>query len=583
VDAGTEGRREGHFLGSIPPTRLQNLPTTLFAVGVVASGGLLLVLGSRLTFLLDDWTILLYRRGFTEQAILSPHGEHILIGPVLVYKALLAIFGMGSALPFRVFATAMFLASVVLLFIYLRRRVGAWLALIGATLILFLGPAWEDLLWPFQLGFFTGMTGGLAALLALERGDRRGDRVACLMLTIAIVFSSLGLPFIAGGTLQVLRGRDRWRRVYVVLVPLAVYGLWWIGWGHTAESALSLKNLATTPMFVVNGISAALASLLGLATPGTGLPNNALDWGRPLAVAVAVLVAWQLHRTRRVGWELWVVLAVAATFWILAGLNEIPGRAPTVSRYQYVGGIFVLLIAAELLRGIRLKWQWTAAVGVIAAAAVVSNVYYLHQAYESYRAISQLERADLGAVDIARATVQPGFILSEEIADTGYVHVEAGPYLSAVDEFGSPGYSPSELVTASAPARVAADKVLFSALGIHLAQVPASRLPNGSPTPARAGGTVSVPAGACVSVPPRGDEAPVLTLPRNGAVLAAGANEVSAVRMRRFTTEGFPIDAGALAAGQTAEVRTPRDGSTVPWKLQLESKSTSIVCALGPG
>jgi len=583
VEAGIEGRRGGHSLGSITPTRLQDLPTTLFALGAVASGGLLLALGSRLTFLLDDWEILLYRRGFTEQAILSPHGEHILIGPVLVYKALLAIFGMGSALPFRVFSTAMFLASVVLLFIYLRRRVGAWLALVGATLILFLGPAWEDLLWPFQLGFFTGMTGGLAALLGLERGDRRGDRIACLMLTVAIVFSSLGLPFIVGGALQVMRSRNRWRRVYVIVVPLLVYGLWWIGWGHTAESAFSLKNLATTPMFVVNGISAALASLLGLATPGTGLPNNALDWGRPLAVAVAILVAWQLHRTRRVGWELWVVVAVAATFWILAGLNEIPGRAPTVSRYQYVGGIFVLLIAAELLRGIQLKWQWTAVVGALAAAAVLSNVYYLHQAYESYRAISQLERADLGAVDIARATVQPGFILSEEVADTGYVHVEAGPYLSAVDEFGSPGYSPSELVTASVPARLAADKVLFSALELRLKQVPASRLPNKSPTLAKPGEAVPVPAGACVSVPPRGAAAPVLTLPRDGAVLAAGADEVSAVRMRRFTTEGFPIDAGGLAAGQTAEVRTPRDGSAVPWKLQLESKSTSMVCGLGPG
>ena len=42
-----------------------------------ASGCLLLVWGSKLTFLLDDWEILLYRPGFNAHAILDPHGEHI--------------------------------------------------------------------------------------------------------------------------------------------------------------------------------------------------------------------------------------------------------------------------------------------------------------------------------------------------------------------------------------------------------------------------------------------------------------------------------------------------------------------------
>ena len=80
---------------------------------------------------------------------------------------------MDSALPFRVVSIAIFLASVAVLFVYLRRRVGEWLALAGAVLILFLGAAWEDLLWPFQIGYFGSMASGLGMLLALDAAIAR--------------------------------------------------------------------------------------------------------------------------------------------------------------------------------------------------------------------------------------------------------------------------------------------------------------------------------------------------------------------------------------------------------------------------
>ena len=87
-------------------------PATLLFVALAAlSTGALLYLGSRLTFLLDDWEFLVYRPGFTDEAILGPHNEHIVVIPVLVYKALEATVGMDSALPFRVAATAVFIAQ----------------------------------------------------------------------------------------------------------------------------------------------------------------------------------------------------------------------------------------------------------------------------------------------------------------------------------------------------------------------------------------------------------------------------------------------------------------------------------------
>lgn len=579
----TEGLPRGRAGASEARTPGISSPALLLLIWLVgASGCLLLFWGSKLSFILDDWEFLLYRRGFSAQTILEPHGEHISIAPILIYKALLATVGMGSALPFRVVSTAAFLLSAVLLFTILRRAVGQWPALAAVAIVLFLGAAWEDLLWAFQIGYFGSMAAGLGMLLALDRGDRRGDRCACLLLTVSILFSSLGLPFAAGAAVQVLTREDRWRRLYIVVIPLALYALWWLGWGHNAESALSFTNVAKTPLFVLNGVAAAFASLFGLATPGEGVIPGGLEWGRPLAVVAIGLGLWRVWQLGRVPTRVWVVLAIAASFWILAGFNQMPGREPTASRYQYVGVVFVLLIAAELLRGVRLPPRATlVAVALVAAASVVSNVDYLHRAYATnYHPASQLEKAGLGAVEIARDTVEPGFALTEELVSTGYVHVEAGPYLSARDAFGSPAYSPAEIAAATPAARFAADKVLFAALRMGLFTVPPSALPAGAPRTVAAGtGPVTVPAGACVRVPSDGSFSPLLVLPRTGTVFRAGPEPVNAVDLARFASGEFPIQLQeSVAAGQTAEIAIPADRSRVPWKMRLETAGATIVC-----
>ncbi len=76
---------------------------------------------------------------------------------------------------------------------------------------------------------------------------------------------------------------------------------------------------------------------------------SALDWGRPLLVAVAAIGIWRLWtmRDQIVGSErgrLLLALAVLAlAFWVLAAINSSTGlRLVTASRYQLVGAIFLL-------------------------------------------------------------------------------------------------------------------------------------------------------------------------------------------------------------------------------------------------
>jgi len=562
--------------------RFRHPATPLLGAAMLASGVLLVALGARLSFLLDDWVFILYRRGFNLDAFMRPDNEHFVAGPVAIWKLLLGAFGMGSTVPFRVVSTALFLVGVWLTFVWMRRRVGEWASLFAAVLVLFLGAAFDDLLWFSSITFLGSMAFGLGMLVALDRRDRVGDRWACALLVGSLLFSSLWLAFAAGAALDVVLRREErpWGgRAYVVVVPALLFAAWWLGWGHTAESALSLHNLATTPLYVLDSIAAAIAALLGLAIPVEGATAaNGLDWGRPLAIVLIGLAAWRMSRLERIPRSLWVVLAIGLAFWALGGLDVKVGRAASDSRYQYPGAVFVLLFAAELLRGVRLDRRLLGPAIVVVGAAVLANVTFLHEAYKSYLGTSQLERADLGAAEIARDTVEPGLVLSEDIADTGYVSVDVGSYLSARDAFGSPAYDAEELAAAPEAARTAADKVLAAALRIEL--TPAQGRPETASPPPRlisAGEVRPAAGGSCVVVQSIPVAPTILELPPGGVSLRP-AGEVEA-RLRRYAPS-FPVDAGALTPDRWSSLAIPTDRSRRRWQLKLVGSATITACGL---
>jgi hypothetical protein len=545
-------------------------PVPLLLAAMAASAVILVVLGAKLTFILDDWVYILYRRDLSADAFLLPANEHLVAGPVAVWKLILAGFGMSSPIPFRLVSTAIFMLGNWFLFVWIRRRLGGWPALLATVPVIFLGAAWEDLLWFSSISFLGGLTCGLGMLLALDRRDRSGDVLACAWLVGALLFSSLWAPFALGAAVDIaLRHRERdWRRrAYVVLVPLALFGLWWLGWGHDAESSVSLANIAATPGYVADAFTAALAALLGLAIPtdGTNLPA----WLRPLAVALAGLAIWRASRLERIPRALWVVLAAGMAFWILAGFAVREGRSPWESRYQLPGVVFVLLVATELLRGIRLDRSLLAVAALVVAAAVVGNVRYLHDAYESYLRSTKIIRADLAAVEIARGTVEPDFVIDEEFGDTAYVNVDAGSYLSAADEDGSPAYTIDELQAAPLEARAAADKVLINALRPSLKPV----------SPAAAG-----PSSLRCAKLPSDPDAPSLTMPPGGVTIRSRSRTSGSVELARFAADnGYPIELPIeIAPDQAIAIMIPTDLSSVPWRLRVEGTRGSTVCPLVP-
>jgi hypothetical protein len=541
-----------------------NAPQVALGAVVIASVVLLLALASGLTFFQDTWSFLINRRAFSADAVLTPHNEHIVVIQVLIQQLLLTLFGMTSAAPEYVLLILALAVSAGLLFVYVRRRLGPWPAVFAAALLLFLGPAWQDLLWPFEIGFVGSILFGIAMLLGLDRNDRRGDTAACVFLVISVGFSSLGLAFAVGAVVDVLqRRRSRGlRRAYVAVFPLLLYAVWYLGWGHDAESHLSLRNILASPPFVFDSLAASIDSLLGLSTTpleGVGTP----EWGRPILIALIGALIYGQVRKPGFSPRLWPVAASASTYWLLAAFNYIPGREPATGRYLYAGAAFVLLLAANLLQGARIGRRSLLIGAAVTTAAVASNLVLLKDGRDWLYNQTVLTKADLGAIEIAHDTVNPLFALTPEVAGTpSLIDIQAGKYLAAVREYGSPAYTPTQLINAPPVGSHQADIVLAKAL-------PLSTVTQLSTWPPKE-------ASQCLAVDPGTSE--VSLAPGNTRIWLAPGPHAS-FTLRRFATGEYPVTTEGAPGASATLLRIPHDAASQPWFLHIEARQRALVCS----
>jgi len=522
-----------------------------------------------MTFFADTWDLLINRRDPTVDTLLQPHNEHLVLIPVLFEQLILRVFGMTSAMPEYVLLTIFLLVTASLLYVYVKRRVGPWLALFAAVLVLFLGPAWEVLLWPFEITFCGPILFGLAMLLALEREDHIGDVAACVFLTVSLGFSSLGVPFIVAAVVAILQGRrETWLpRAYIAAVPAALFVVWYLGWGHDAESHTTLHNLFAAPSFVADSIAVAVGALSGLGVEPVGEAADPV-WGRAILVALVVVLGYRQLRKPGFFPGLWPVAAAAGANWFLTALNAFPGREPTASRYQYAGAIFILMILANLLKDVRLSKGvlWIAA--VVTIAAVGPNLVTFKNGSDVLKREAVLTRSDTAAIEIARRTVDPGLQLNPELAGTpSLVNIFAGGYLNAVSEYGSPAYSTTELSSAPEEGPRHADIVLANAL-------PLSTLTH--PGAYNAGSGVE----DCVSLPAGGGT------PTSEVQLSPGLTRIelapgphAAFTLRRFVAGEYPVTTKGAPGNSVTLLRIPRDyAPQYPWYLHVEASQLARVC-----
>jgi hypothetical protein len=559
-------------------TRQELLPAAILGALALVAAALILYAGRDTIFFFDEWDFVLGRRGGSVDTFLDPHVGHLSLVPILIYKALLAVVGLHPYWPYRVTVLGLHLLCVGLFYAIARRRLGAWPALALSTVPLFLGSAWEVLLWPFEISYLGSLAAGLGAWLLLQDDGRRRDVAASVLVGVALASSGVGVPVALGILAGLLLDPGRRRRAWLLAPPLALYAVWLIGWGLPADSpeSVELSNLPDTPLYMAEMAASAAGGICGLGT----------DWGRILIAVFAAAVAVRVVRSGISAW-LGAGLVTAVAFWGLTGLARADVGPASSSRYVYPSVIFLLLVAVELphdvssarawLAGRRTLWA-IAAIAVLGAA--IANTAPLRNGGRYLRSATDSVAPALAALEVGGRSIPADLRPEPQYAP----QIAAGPYLAAVEAFGSalPDGLAGELRD---PARAAAvDAALTRAEGLALGAAPAANTIAASPprVVAAIGGATRAARG-CVRFAPAGAPAALdVAAPPGQTLLMRNRGAAPAeVRVRRFGAD-FPAQplGTAPAAGEVG-LTVPADSSSVAWTVRLSPADPVVVCLAG--
>jgi hypothetical protein len=542
------------------------------AAAMVVALVVILVLNRGTSLSPDELAFLLGSPDLGVNHALEPYGGHLILTSRLLYKVLFEVFGTGYV-PFRLLAAGTVLTTAGLLFVYGRRRIGAVAALPPAVLMLFFGSDALHVLAGNSFTVVAPMALGIGALLALDRADRRGDVLACVLLCLAVVTYSTALAVVAGVIVALLLVPGGRRRLWVPGVPVAIYGVWFV-WAHVSATAkgssLVLANVLLIPTWCFQSLEAVMAGLTGMDYHFANAPAVA-PVGPALALIAIVALVWSMRRFGASA-ALWAVIAIPLGLWALQAVAaDKPGNFPGSPHYLYPGAVLVLLVGIEAARPLR--WTRGLLVGLYAvgAVALATNLALLNDASKEARTNTTPQlRAALAGVEIAGAQTPPGFAFGapakvDPNLPAAFLGVQeelgkapTAAYLTAVRRYGHLGYRPDQLrEQGSGGQRLApaiADTVLVAALGLHV----------------RPAAVAAASAGRC-----RAAGTPVPVLPGAAVVVRGGAGPVA---VRRFAA-GTTVPVGSALATPVV-LRFPRDNApTRPW-LVTAAGPRARICAL---
>lgn len=541
------------------------LAWVLLLAAMAASATWMMLAGAGLVFVHDD---IFYYMQFVAQGwdiepaggveyFLAPSNGHLQILGKVLYRGLFETVGANYAV-FRAFDVAGVMVCVGLFFELARRRVGPFVALVPCISLLFLGYAWESFLWAFDLHTIYALALGLAAVLVLQRDDRRGDISACVLLVLSVAMIELGLAFVAGVAIAVLLGRDPLRRAWIFLVPIVLYGCWWVWSRQFEQPAIEWQNVKLIPITLGNALAAVAGSVFGLNPTGPEVfePTTGITaWGTAIAALAVVALVWRVARGG-VPRTLWVFLAAALAYWALIALGD---RAPDSSRYIFVGALLVFLVAADALAGARIPWPATLAALAVVVLAIPANVAKLYDGREPQLNDATNTRLEYAMVELARGRVAPTYKAGDDkrVADRGghvFTSLEAGDYFAGADRFGSLAMPLDEVREQSVERLEIADATLVGAYRVGLDRASPPTDPQACPS----------------SLDGRPDSTVYFSSPDGGALLGSRAKRPIKVAAGRFA-EGSPgVELGELKPGAWAQVVLPRDAAPERWWLVVD-------------
>jgi hypothetical protein len=556
-----------------PALRERPAALTLLTAILFIAAGLLWHLTRGALFIADDWTWITTRRAHTFSTFADPYNGHLSLIPVAVYQVMFHFFGLVHYWGYRALIICGDLACALLIYAYTRLRVGELRAVMLTAMILFLGPGWDDILWSFQIAWLISLGAGIGALIALDRRDRVGDVVACLLLCIALASQSLGIAIAVGAAVDFALQRRRWTDSWVVLAPLALYGVWTAAYQN---QSIVFSRLGHAVPFAAKAAAGTLSSLVGLSgMSGANQTGTLLRYGYPLLGLALLAMIWLAVR-RRYPPRAVTFTVMLIVFWVLSALHDYI-QSPIVSRYLYADCVFAVLLIAELARDWSPPATGTLVVGFITLAICVSNIEVLRSTSATFRLQGTENRAWVTGINLAHDSGARNLPIYAILRLTGK-HL-----LAAEAALGSAGESQQQLMAQAGGVRTITDNVLLVAGQLRARSVHAGR---GAQLGGQAllrpevvSGGRAVSDGACALVVPLShslSSAPArfeVTVPRGGMTIAGSPVVLAA---RRFGPEFIPVPRATHSRAIDIDVR--QDVDPASWQLQLSTTGRTLVC-----
>ena len=382
-----------------------------------------------------------------------PHNEHLWLATIVLYKAFFVFDSGANYWIVRLVAVAIHCGIVALLFVLSRRRVGSIGALMIAVLFLFLGSGYIEFMWPFQIAILVSLLGALLAMIGLDMGSRRGDRLTLVGLLLALN-CTYGVPIVIGVAGEMLVRKIVKQKKWIVVIPTALYASWFATYGTSGDASVAhpLRSIA----YAINMAVSACAGAVGLGQSGGRLVLAAL--------AVALVVRFQGIDRKRQARAVMSVLFLLA-FWGLAGISrsQLPGTYAD-PKYVYPSVLFLLILGIQLFsppRAVSLPHAQQGVIVVIVLSvfcfALTRNIRDLRNGAQWMRDSSSVLAGELASLESARAEVKidPFFVPDPVNAP----QLRAGDYFDAIRHIRSPAFKPNSLNGASPEVKAAADRI----------------------------------------------------------------------------------------------------------------------------
>ncbi len=546
-------------------SRFARFAPFVLGVAMVFAAAVALIEGRGMSFTPDEWLWVIASPGMDVKTAFLTSTGHLQLVPRVLYKSILEIDGTNY-IWFRLLTVLALLLLVAVFYRYLSKRVGPMVALVPSLLMLFFG---SDALHIIRGNGFTilfSLACGIAALLALERADRKGDAVACLLLVLGLSTYTDALPFVAAAAVFVVLKRQR-SRLWVPAIPVILYAVWkyWLStagpqsWG----GSLHTENIVKIPAWIFDSLAAVLSAITGFgygltATTVSG-PDDVI--GPALAILAIAAMIWRLSRGS-IGNGVWVAISAGVTLWAIQCLASDPAfpgfRTAESTRYLFPGAIVTFMIAAELLAG--KTWSKPAYAIFVAFAlfGLASNFHQILEYSDQYQSESTEQR---------RAVTAESIYLDESNGARVPQPTEPviGPDIEGLNEamarrpYGGIGLTTELMLEIPDADRVKTDQQLASSFGFALAP-PA--------TPGR----------RCTIVEKSQDGRYESELPP-GAVVVEAKRRSGEVSLGRFSDED-PVKLGTLRTGEPRGLITASTQVDVPWRIYFTGPGLRICRAV---